>query len=87
MDVIRVSGTSVTRRVAGAIAGVIRDRDHAAVQAVGADAVNQSVKAIAQARLYLQADRIEIVCIPELVDLEMNGKLRTAIKFSIETRA
>jgi stage V sporulation protein S len=87
MKILRVSGTSITKRVAGAIAGVIRESDCADVQAVGAAAVNQSVKAIALARLYLQAEGAEIVCVPECIDLEMNGKTVTAIRFSVERRA
>jgi len=52
MDVIKVSGTSRTSAVAGAIAGVFREHQHAEVQAIGAIAVNQAVKALALAIVY-----------------------------------
>ena len=87
MDILRVSGSSIPSKVAGAIAGVMRDRGHVFVQAIGASAVNQAVKAIAVARGYLQEDGIEIVFIPEFVDVEINNEVRTAIKFSVERRS
>jgi stage V sporulation protein S len=87
MDILRVSGSSIPSKVAGAIAGVMRDRGQVFVQAIGASAVNQAVKAIAVARGYLQEDGIEIVFIPEFVDVEINNEVRTAIKFSVERRS
>ena len=86
MDVIKVSGTSRTSAVAGAIAGVFRENKKAEVQAIGAVAVNQAVKALALARGYLKEDGFEIVCLPEFVDVEIEGKVRTAIKFVVENR-
>lgn len=86
IDVIKVSATSRTSAVAGAIAGVMREHHHADVQAIGASAVNQAVKALALARGYLEEDGIEIICIPEFVDVEIDGKLRTAIKFVVDPR-
>lgn len=86
IDVIKVSATSRTSAVAGAIAGVMREHRHADVQAIGASAVNQAVKALALARGYLEEDGIEIVCVPEFVDVEIDGKLRTAIKFVVDPR-
>lgn len=86
MDVIKVKGNSRTAAVAGAIAGVIRDHKHAEVQAIGAGAVNQAVKALVLARNYLAEDGIAVVTIPEFVDVEIEGKVRTAIKLVIEPR-
>ncbi len=86
MDVIKVSGTSRTSAVAGAIAGVVREHKHADIQAIGASAINQAVKAIVLARGYLEADGIIIVCIPEFVDVQIEDKVRTAVKFSVEPR-
>lgn len=86
MDIMRVSGSSIPSKVAGAIAGVMRDTAHVEVQAIGASAVNQSVKAIAMARKYLEHDGIEMIFFPELVDIEINNQLRTAIKFTVERR-
>ena len=86
MDVIKVSANSRTSAVAGAIAGVIRENKHAEVQAIGAGAVNQAVKALVLATGYLREDGIQVVCIPEFADVTIDEKVRTAIKLVIETR-
>jgi stage V sporulation protein S len=86
MDIIKVSANSRTSAVAGAIAGVIRESKHAEVQAIGAGAVNQAVKALVLAVGYLKDDGIQVVCIPEFADVTIDEKVRTAIKLVIETR-
>ncbi len=86
MDIIKVSGTSRTSAVAGAIAGVFRENKRAEVQAIGASAVNQAVKALALAKGYLVNDGYSIVFTPEFVDVDIDGKVRTAIKFVVEPR-
>lgn len=87
MDIMRVSGLSKTSKVAGAIAGVIREEGNVVLQAIGASAVNQTVKAIALASTYLQTEGVEIIFIPEFVDVEIDDSVRTAIKFSVERRS
>jgi stage V sporulation protein S len=86
MNIIRVAGTSRTSAVAGAIAGIFRDNQRAVVQAIGAIAVNQAVKALALARGYLQEDGYEVIFFAEFVDVEIEEKTRTAIKFTVESR-
>ncbi len=86
MNIIKVSSESRTSAVAGAIAGVVREQDHADVQAIGAGAVNQAVKAVAIARGYLKEDGISIICLPEFTSVDIGGKERTAIRLVIETR-
>ncbi|GAB4541864.1 MAG: stage V sporulation protein S [Anaerolineales bacterium] len=86
MDMIKVSANSRTSAVAGAIAGIIREHKYAEVQAIGAGAVNQALKALALATGYLKLDGINVVCVPEFVDVEIEGKVRTAIKLVIEPR-
>ena len=86
MDVIKVKATSRTAAVAGAIAGVVREHKRAEVQAIGAGAVNQAVKAMILAKGYLAEDGIAVVCIPEFVDVDIEGKIRTAIKIVVEPR-
>jgi len=86
MDIIKVSGRSRTAAVAGAIAGVVRENKRAEVQAIGASAINQAVKAMALAKNYLSEDGYNIVFIPEFVDVEIDDKVRTAIKFVVEPR-
>jgi stage V sporulation protein S len=86
MDVIKVSAESRTSAVAGAIAGVVRERKRAEVQAIGAGAVNQAVKAVAIARGYLHEDDLDVICIPEFVSVDIEGKERTALRLIVEPR-
>ena len=86
MNIIKVSAASRTSAVAGAIAGVVREHNHAEVQAIGAGAVNQAVKAVAIARGYLQEDGLYIVCLPEFTTVTIEGKERTAIRLVVEPR-
>ena len=84
MTMIRVSATSRTAAVAGAIAGVIREHHRAEVQAIGAGAVNQAVKALALATSYLRLDGIRVSFVPEFADVTIDEKERTAIKLVVE---
>jgi len=86
MDIIKVSAESRTSAVAGAIAGVIRERGRAEVQAIGAGAVNQAVKAIAIARGYLHEEGRDVICIPEFTTVNIEGKERTAVRLIVEPR-
>jgi stage V sporulation protein S len=86
MDIIKVSATSRTSAVAGAIAGVVREHKRAEVQAIGAGAVNQAVKALILATGYLKGDGVDVVSIPEFVNVEIEDKIRTAIKLVVEPR-
>ena len=85
-DVIKVSAKSRSTAVAGAIAGVMREHHYAEVQAIGAGAVNQAVKALAIARGYLGRDEIDIVFTPYFTEVEIDGQERTAVRFSVEPR-
>lgn len=86
MDMIKVSANSRTSAVAGAIAGVIREHKRAEVQAIGAGAVNQAVKALVIASGYLKDDGIDVVCVPEFADVTIDDKIRTAIKLVVVPR-
>ena len=85
-EVLKVFTRSRPSAVAGAIAGVIREHKYAEVQAIGAGAVNQAVKALVLATGYLKNDGINVVCVPEFVDVEIEDKVRTAIKLVIDPR-
>jgi stage V sporulation protein S len=87
MDMIKVSATSRTSSVAGAIAGVVREHRRAEVQAIGAGAVNQAMKALVLATGYLKNDGIFVSCVPEFADVTIDDKVRTAIKLVIEPSA
>jgi stage V sporulation protein S len=86
MELIKVAANSRSTAVAGAIAGVIRERGRVDAQAIGAGAVNQAIKAIAIARGYLELDGIDIACIPFFTEVMIDGQERTAIRFTIEPR-
>ena len=87
MDMIKVSANSRTSAVAGAIAGVVREHHRAEVQAIGAGAVNQAMKALVLATGYLKNDGIFVRCVPEFADVTIDDKVRTAIKLVIEPSA
>ena len=87
MDMIKVSATSRTAAVAGAIAGIVREQHRAEVQAIGAGAVNQAVKALILATGYLKEDGIFVTCVPEFADVTIDDKVRTAIRLVIEPSA
>jgi stage V sporulation protein S len=86
MDIIKVSGNSRTSAVAGAIAGVYREFRRVEVQAIGAGAVNQAIKALVLAKGYLAEDGLDVAFSPEFVDVEIDGKTRTAIRLVVEAR-
>ncbi len=83
---LKVSSKSSPASVAGAIAGMIKDGNTVDIQAVGAGAVNQAVKAVAISRGFLSPCGIEVVCIPSFADIIIDGEYRTAIRFSVEPR-
>jgi stage V sporulation protein S len=85
-EVLKVSAHSRPSAVAGAIAAVIRNHGRADVQAIGAGATNQAIKAIAIARDYLQPNNIDIVVIPAFIDVVIADEERTAIRLVVETR-
>ena len=84
MEILKVSSRSVPNSVAGAVSGVIRDSG--AVEAVGAGAANQAIKAIAIARGYLAPLGIDLICIPAFASVLIDGEERTAIKLICEER-
>lgn len=86
MTTLKVSAKSNPNSVAGALAGVIREEGSVEMQAIGAGAINQAVKAIAIARGFLAPSGVELICIPAFVNVEIDNEERTAIKFIVEPR-
>lgn len=84
MALIKVSSSSRTAAVAGAIAGTVRDNNCAEVQAIGAGAVNQALKALILATGYLKEDGILVHMVPEFCDVTISDNLRTAIKMVVQ---
>ncbi len=83
---LKVSSKSSPASVAGAIAGMVKDGVGVEIQAVGAGAVNQAVKAVAISRGFLSPVGIEVACIPSFADIVIDGEYRTAIRFAIDPR-
>jgi stage V sporulation protein S len=86
MEVLKVSAHSNPKSVAGALAAVLREKGSAEVQAVGAGAVNQAIKAIAVARGFVAPNGIDLVTIPAFAEISIDGEERTAIRFIVEPR-
>lgn len=86
MDILKVSAKSNPNSVAGALAGVLRERGNAEIQAIGAGALNQAVKAVAIARGFVAPSGVDLICIPAFTDILIDGEERTAIKLIVEPR-
>lgn len=86
MDVLKVSAKSKPNSVAGALANVLREDGNAELQAIGAGAINQAVKAIAIARGFVAPSGVDLVCIPAFTDIIIESEERTAIKLIVEPR-
>jgi stage V sporulation protein S len=83
---LKVSAKSNPNAVAGALAAVLREHETAEVQAVGAGAINQAIKAVAIARSYLKSAKLDIVCAPSFVLVAIDESERTAISLQVERR-
>jgi stage V sporulation protein S len=86
METLKVSGSSDPKSVAGAIAAVVRDEGKVELQAIGAGAINQTVKAIAISRGYVAPLGIDLIMIPEFIEIDVDDEVRTAIKFTVSPR-
>lgn len=85
-ELIKVSAQSRSTAVAGAIAGVMREQGYVEVQAIGASAVNQAIKAIAIARGYLEQDQMDLVIVPSFTGVDIEGNERTAVRIAVFKR-
>lgn len=86
MEELKVSSKSDPKAVAGALAAVLREEKKVELQAVGAGAVNQTIKAIAISRGYVAPNGMDLIMIPAFTEIEIDGEERTAIKFLVEPR-
>lgn len=86
MEVLKVSSKSSPNAVAGAMASVLRQTGAVEVQVVGAGALNQAVKAMAIARGFVVSSGIDLVCVPNFADIEIDGQSRTALRLLVEHR-
>ena len=86
MEILKVSAKSNPNSVAGALAGVMREKGGAEIQAIGAGALNQAIKSVAIARGFVAPGGIDLVCVPAFTDIQIEGEERTAIKLIVEQR-
>lgn len=86
MEILKVSSKSNANSVAGALANVFREKGIVEIQAVGAGALNQAIKAIAIARGFVAPNGKNLVCIPAFSDISIEGEERTAIKLIVEAK-
>lgn len=84
MDALKVATRSNPNSVAGALAGIVRENGSAEIQAIGAGALNQAIKAIAIARGFMAPSGIDLAFIPAFTEVEINGEGRTAIKLIVQ---
>ena len=86
MDILKVSSKSSPNSIAGALAGVVREKGSAELQAVGAGAINQAVKAVAIARGFVAPSGVDVICLPAFTDIQINGEEKTALKIIVQPK-
>lgn len=86
MDILKVSAKSNPNSVAGALASVLRENNTAEIQAIGAGALNQSIKAIAITRGFVAPHGMDLVCVPAFTEVILDGEKKTAIRLLVEIR-
>ena len=86
MSTLKVGSQSDPNKVAGALAGTIREQGKAEMQTIGAGALNQAIKSIAIARGFLAPSGVDLVCYPAFVDVDIDGNERTAIRLFVAPR-
>jgi len=85
MEVLKISAKSNPNSVAGAIAGLVKESNRAEMQAIGAGALNQAIKAVAIARGFVAPSGKNIVIIPAFTNILIDNEEKTAIKLIVET--
>lgn len=81
---LKVSSKSNPNAVAGAIAGILTEKGKVEMQAIGAGAVNQAIKAIAIARSYVAAIGIDLICVPAFCIVNVENEDKTGMKFIVK---
>lgn len=86
MEVLKISSKSNPNSVAGAIAGLVKENERAEMQAIGAGALNQAIKAVAIARGFVAPTGVDLVCVPAFAEVQVEGEDRTGIRIVVESR-
>ena len=85
MEVLKISSKSNPNSVAGAIAGLVKENERAEMQAIGAGALNQAIKAVAIARGFVAPTGVDLVCVPAFAEVQVEGEDRTGIRIVVES--
>ena len=85
MEILKISSKSNPNSVAGAIAGLVKESNKAEMQAIGAGALNQAVKAVAIARGFVAPSGVDLVCIPAFAEVEVEGEEGVKIETPSQT--
>ena len=86
MDILKISTKSNPNSVAGAIAGLIKEKGKAEMQAIGAGSINQAIKAVAIARGFVAPSGVDLICIPAFTEVKIEDEDRTGIRLVVEPR-
>ena len=86
METLKVGSKSNPNSVAGALANLLKEKENVEIQAIGAGALNQAIKAIAIARGFVAPTGKNLICIPAFTDILIDGEERTAIKLIVESK-
>lgn len=84
-DVIRVAAGTSTKDLGAAISHAIYDNGRPILRAVGAGAVNQAVKGIAQAAQFAAGRGLSLACRPGFEDVRIGDEDKTAMVFHVFT--
>lgn len=86
MEILKISAKSSPNGVAGAIAGLMKENGRVEMQAIGAGAINQAVKAVAIARGFVAPTGVELTCVPSFTEVMIDNEEKTGIRFTIEPK-
>lgn len=86
VEILKISAKSSPNSIAGAIAGLVKENGKAEMQAIGAGAINQAVKAVAIARGFVAPSGVELICTPAFTEITINDEEKTGIRFLVEPR-
>lgn len=81
--IIFVGGKDRPAWIASMIAESVRNTGQAYTQAIGANAVNQTVKGLVYARIQLEKENIKIGGMPYFVEVLVDDEYRTAVRFEV----
>ena len=83
---LKVSANTNPQKLAGLVDALIKEEGVATLQAVGAGAVNQALKAATIAKGFAAPNGYDLVVSPAFVDLDVDGKEKTGLKLVVENR-